>query len=394
MPDQDPEKQPTGATQGTPVKKKRSRWRALGIFLLLVIGVLIAARLALPSVLQWYVNRTIDQNPLYDGKIGDIDVHLWRGAYTIRDIRLVKTTGNVPVPFFASPRVDLAIQWDAILHGKLVGRILIDKPELNFVDAPDAAQAQTGEGGPWLQIIRDLFPFKINRANVIDGSIHFRTFHSEKPVDVYLSHLDSTIDNLTNIRDETSPLVSTITAQGMVMDQANFQFNMKLDPFSYHPTFHLALRILGLDVTKINELVRAYGAFDFERGWFDLVIDLDARHGQLEGYVKPLFRDLVVISLQDVKEDNALQLFWEALVGTVAGVLKNQPRDQFGTLIPIRGNIETGARTDILASVGNVLRNAFIRAYLPKLQNGRQDVDGLEFGPPSIEDPVSFQDQP
>jgi hypothetical protein len=377
-----------------PGKKHRSRWRAFGIFLLLVVCVLIATRLALPSVLRWYVNRTIDQNPLYDGKIGDIEVNLWRGAYSIRDIRLIKTTGDVPVPFFASPRVDLAIQWDALLHGKMVGRFLAEKPELNFVDAPDTSDTQTGAGGPWLKIINDLFPFKINRAQVTDGSIHFRTFQSEKPVDVYLSHLDATIDNLTNIRDEISPLISTVTAQGMVMDQANFQFNMKLNPFSYKPTFHLALRVLGLDVTKINELARTYGAFDFERGWFDLVVDLNVNHGLVEGYVKPLFRNLVVISLQDVKEDNALQLFWEALVGTVTGVLKNPPRDQFGTLIPVRGEVESGPRTDILATVGNVLRNAFIRAYLPKLQNGGRDVEGLQFGPPSIEEGVSINDQP
>jgi hypothetical protein len=63
------------------------------------------------------VNRTIDQSPLYDGEIGDIDVHLWRGAYAIRDIRLDKTTGSVPVPLFACRRVDLAIQWDALLAG-------------------------------------------------------------------------------------------------------------------------------------------------------------------------------------------------------------------------------------------------------------------------------------
>ena len=37
----------------------------------------------------------------YQGKVGEIDVHLWRGAYSIRDVRLVKMTGNVPVPFFS-----------------------------------------------------------------------------------------------------------------------------------------------------------------------------------------------------------------------------------------------------------------------------------------------------
>src|SRR6185503_19080421 len=119
-----------GEATAKPAKRRRSRWRILGIAFLILIALLVAARLAMPSAIRRYVNRTIDQNPLYDGEIGDIDVHLWRGAYTIKDIRLVKTTGNVPVPLFASKQVDLAIEWHALLNRKVVGRIAIEEPEL------------------------------------------------------------------------------------------------------------------------------------------------------------------------------------------------------------------------------------------------------------------------
>ena len=176
---------------------------------------------------------------------------------------------------------------------------------INFVDSPSAGDSQTGAGGPWLQMIRDLFPFKINSAVVQDGSIHFRTFTSQKPVDVYISQLQASIDNLTNIRNETKPLVSTVQATGLVMDQAKLDYKMTLDPFSYRPTFHMALRLLGLDVTRLNDLALTYGKFDFKGGWLDLVIESDSKEGQLTGYVKPLFRNLRVFSLaKDVKQDN------------------------------------------------------------------------------------------
>ena len=97
-------------------KKRRSRWRVFGVVLLVLVVILGIGRAMMPTAVRWYVNRTIDKNPLYEGKIGDIDIHLWRGAYTIHDIRLLKTTGNVPVPFFSAKQLDLAIEWDAILH--------------------------------------------------------------------------------------------------------------------------------------------------------------------------------------------------------------------------------------------------------------------------------------
>ena len=386
---------PQSASKPIKRPKRRRRWlRRIGITFLLILGLLIILRPMMPWAVRWYVNRTLDQSPIYQGKIGDVELHLWRGAYSIRDIRLVKMTGNVPVPLFSAPRVEFAMQWDALVHGRLVGRVLMERPELNFVDAPDPAESQSGAGGPWLQIIRDLFPFKINRAEVRNGSIHFRTYATPEPVDVYLGHLDATVDNLTNIQDQTTPLLTTVSATALAMGQAKFEYQMKLDPFSYRPTFHMTTRLLGLDVTKINDMAMAYGAFDFKRGWFDLVIEVDAKEGLLSGYVKPLFRNLKLFSLkQDIKEDDVPRFFWQAVLNVTAFVFKNQSRDQFGTLIPFRG--EVGAtNTDVLATIGNVLRNAFVRAYLPRLQNGGLDADGLQFEAPATDAPISVGDQP
>jgi hypothetical protein len=366
------------------------------VFVVLVLVALLGiGRAFLPWGVRNYVNRTLDRNPLYSGTIGQVHIQLLRGAYSIQDVRISKTTGNVPVPFFSARRVNFAIQWNALLHRKLVGQVRMEEAELNFVDAPSEGETQTGGGAPWLQMIKDLFPFKINSAVIKDSSIHFRAYKTEKPVDVYLSHLDATIDNLTNIRDDVTPLVSTVQAKALLMDQAKLDYKMTLDPFSYKPTFHMAMRLLGLDVTKINDLALAYGKFDFKRGWFDLVIETDSKEGQVTGYVKPLFRNLKVFSLkQDIKEDNVLQFFWQALVGGVTSLFKNHSRDQFGTLIPFTANASGATSTDILATVGNILRNAFVRAYLPRLENGQEAVDGLNFEPPDFTDPVSVGDSP
>jgi hypothetical protein len=388
-------REPLGSASENPgIKpKRRHGWRGIGFILITLLILAAVGRAILPWAVRDYVNRTLDGNPLYSGKIGDVNIHLWRGAYSIDDIRLNKTTGDVPVPLFSAKRVDFALQWNALLHGRIVGRVLMNQPQVNFVDAPTEQDSQTGVGGPWLAIIRDLFPFTINSAVLHEGSAHFRTYQSSQPVDVYLSNLEASIDNLGNITGETAPLPATVQAAAMAMDQAKFEFKMTLDPFSYRPTFHLALRLLGLDVTKINDLAVSYGKFDFKRGWFDVVLEADAKEGQLTGYVKPLFRDLKVFSLkQDVKEDNVLRFFWQALVGGVTTVLKNQPRNQFGTLIPFSGDLSGATTANILATIGNLLRNAFVRAYLPRLEGG-QNVRELKFEAPDFTDAISTSDQ-
>jgi hypothetical protein len=180
-----------------------------------------------------------------------------------------------------------------------------------------------------------------------------------------------------------------VSVKALAMDHARVEYEMKLDPFSYRPTFQLAVRLLGLDVTRTNALARAYGNFDFEHGWFDLVMELDSKEGAVTGYVKPLFRDLKIF---DPRKDSAnpLQMFWEALVGIAASVFRNPARNQVGTLVPLNGSIEN-PDTDYLSAIGNLLRNAFVRAYLPKFRGTANEIEGLKFEPGSVTDPEALR---
>ncbi len=147
----------------------RHRWRGLLLVLLLLVLVASTGRALLPSLVRDYVNRTLDRNLLYEGRIGDVQLHLLRGAYSIQEVHITQRTGNVPVPLLTAKDVDFSVQWNALVHGRLVGEFALIEPELNFVAGSEESKSQTGSGGPWLEMIRDLFPFQINRAVVQEG---------------------------------------------------------------------------------------------------------------------------------------------------------------------------------------------------------------------------------
>ncbi|MDQ2919768.1 MAG: hypothetical protein M3R10_07835 [Verrucomicrobiota bacterium] len=118
-------------------------------FLIVLAVLLIIVRILLPFWVRDYVNKTLDHLDDYHGHVEDVDLALWRGAYKIRQIKIVKTSGDVPVPFFSAPVIDLSVQWLALFHGSLVGEINFVRPELNFVNAPDKADSQVGLEEPW-----------------------------------------------------------------------------------------------------------------------------------------------------------------------------------------------------------------------------------------------------
>src|SRR5690349_19037679 len=96
-------------------RKKLTRKRKIVyIIIASLVVLLIAFRIALPYILLRYVNRQLTRIDGYRGHVEDIDVALYRGAYVIKDIRLDKTGGKIPVPFFKADKIDLSIQWNAL----------------------------------------------------------------------------------------------------------------------------------------------------------------------------------------------------------------------------------------------------------------------------------------
>ena len=113
--------------------KRRYSWplRALLILVLLVL----TAQLALPWLIRDYLNDKLTDMGDYRGHIADIDLAWWRGAYRINDLRIVKSSGDVPVPLLDAPLIDLAVSWQALLSERaVVAEVFFERPQLNFVD--------------------------------------------------------------------------------------------------------------------------------------------------------------------------------------------------------------------------------------------------------------------
>ena len=350
-------------------RKVRTRWqkfsRVTQIVIVSLVVLVVALRLALPWILKSYVNHQLAKIPDYKGSVSGIDVHLWRGAYTIKGLRLDKTTGKVPVPFVSTPAMDLSVQWHELFHGSVVGEVTVEKPQINFVAGPTKEESQTGAKQGWDKTLESLFPFKINRFDVNDADLRFRDFSQTPKVDIYAHHLYASATNLSNARAVGDQLPGGLHAHGKTIGEGEFDIHLRMNPMVPQPTFKLAAAITNMNLVALNDSLRAYGKFDVERGNFSLYTEVAAADGRYEGYLKPLFENLDIFDWQKERGKNILEKFWQAIVAGVAQVFKNQPKDRLATKVPISGTFEK-ANVDIWATVGGILKNAFVRALLPK----------------------------
>jgi uncharacterized protein involved in outer membrane biogenesis len=146
-----------------------------------------------------YVNRKLSEIHGYRAHVAAVTLHMWRGAYQIHNLDVVKTNGDVPVPFFSAPLIDFNVQWKALIFERsFVGEIQLYRPKMNLVNGPTEASRQAPVDEPWAQKIKQLYPLKINRFSVQDGQVHYRDFSKRLKVDVAVDHVQMVATNLTN----------------------------------------------------------------------------------------------------------------------------------------------------------------------------------------------------
>lgn len=329
------------------------------------VAVLIGVRAALPGWIADHLNRRMERLGDYRGHLESVDLRLYRGAYRINELVIEKRGGEVPVPLLRAPRIELSISWRDLLHGALVGRALFVRPEVNFVDGGERGEDQSGRGVGWRQRLEQLFPFRLDRLEVRDGVVAFRNLFSDPPVALRAESVNGSIRNLTNVYDAKGRRDAALDVRAVMFGGAPAEAQARFDPFGSLRDFELRLRVTGVDLTQLNALARAYARLDMASGRGDFVMELEAVDGRLDGYAKPLFKDLEILDWEqdvDRNEDNPVELLWESLSAAITELFKNRPADQFATRIPIQGRIDS-ADADALDAIAGIVRNAFVKAY-------------------------------
>lgn len=130
------------------------------------------------------------------------------------------------------------------------------------------------------------------------------------------------------------------------------------------PDFDVGVRIVDTDMRAMNDLLRAHGKFDVVGGLFSFFTELKVKDRTVTGYVKPLFRNLDVYDKRQDKEKGLFRKLYEGLIGGVAKLLENVPRDEVATKAEVHGTIDQPKASTIQVVV-RLVQNAFFKAILP-----------------------------
>ena len=179
----------------------------------------------------------------------------------------------------------------------------------------------------------------------------------------FFSDIDLTVKNFSNHFSE-GPATARATAK--FMGTGKTELTATFRPENNGPDFDLDARIDDTDMRPMNDMLRAYGKFDVARGLFSFYSELHVKNRQVNGYVKPLFRDMKVYDKRKDAEKSAFKKLYLKLIGGLSKLLENRtPRKEIATRTRIQGELGGGTKIGTWEAIANIVRNAFFRAILP-----------------------------
>jgi hypothetical protein len=263
--------------------------------------------------------------------------------------------------------LQLALQWRALWHGSIVGQAHFYHAQLNLVQSDDDSERQLGNDNDWNKTLSGLFPFSFNEITAQDSVVRFRAPGIERKEALVLHDIQFSLRNLTNVFKSDQAAYANFDLHGRALGQGALQINGKLNPAEKTPTFEVAAELKEVALPELNPWLDTYAGINAESGIFSVYSEFAAAKGKFEGYVKPIAKDIKVATPPE-KKSNIFHRVWTGLVQIATALFKNQPQDQLATRVPFSGTIDN-PNADVLATVINILRNAFISAFSNSLEH-------------------------
>jgi hypothetical protein len=203
---------------------------------------------------------------------------------------------------------------------------------------------------------------KLNQIDIQRSRLGFINKAVTPEYQLFFTDANIRVENLSNQSAEGRAVG---TFAGNFMDSGRTVVNVAFQPKAKRGgDLDVQVRVDGTDMASLNPLLLNAANFDVKEGSFSLYSEARVRDGQVNGYIKPMFKDLDVYDAEKDANKSFGQKLKQGLIGAVAWVLSNRPRNEVATTIALTGPIDSPQYSTWEAFVG-MLRNAFIQAITP-----------------------------
>jgi len=329
----------------------------------LIIGILIA----LPSIIKAQINKALQTQPKYSGKVSRVQVQLIRGKVIIHELIFHKPQSvddNLRIDLLA-PHIICTFRWRQLLRRKLDLTIIVEKPLIGITSLSSTKPEREDTNQAMILSLKEplssMMPFTVD-AKIYNGAVKF-VKSGDPDFVTEITGLEVSVDQFNN-QKATQPCSINITG---ILYEGKAVINSMLYPMASALQLNADLEIRSVNLVLLNDLFRKFAKIDLNKGTLDVDSQISVNDNMFKGHITPILKDLDFIGAED-RNDNIFRRIWERIVAAGVQLLQNNREDQLASRIPIEGRLDD-PKINIPAMIGEILKNAFFKPLRPSLEN-------------------------
>jgi uncharacterized protein DUF748 len=239
----------------------RRRWIVAAVALVVLAGLASAVALFfIDEPLRRYTEAKMNARLKgYTVTIGALHFSPINFSLELRDTVIVQNEHPDP-PVANIERLYASVHWRALLSGRVVGDILIDRPVV-FLDLPKARQ-EISDPTPvkdkgWQDALQAIYPLKINELRISRGDITYRDDGPFKPLRV--QGLEVKASNIRNVHSEAGVYPSPLELTAHVFERGSVSAKGWADFLAEpHAAFMADITLEGIELDYFKPITGRY----------------------------------------------------------------------------------------------------------------------------------------
>lgn len=302
---------------------------------LVVVLILTVIRMTLPIVLLAGFNYAL-KNKIedYAGKAQDLDLAIFNGAFTLKDIHL-EYRKKPEILKVDIDSVKCNLSWQDLFNKKVYAVIQINQLAVLITELPPQKQPQP-EDLTFKEIRKKLAELKwstqLNKFELRNASFKFIFPKAKIPFSV--SNIDAAIYNL-HFSPYKEWQLANFTLRGLLQGQGEFKLDGRIQPLALPPMADINFAMTDFDLKTLNGLMLEVLPLDITRGKLSAYIEGASEKNFSNGYAKIFFDDVdVVENKQKFKSGRHVLIEFGTAIGN--WVLKNAKEKTLAVKVPFK----------------------------------------------------------
>jgi hypothetical protein len=244
--------------------------------------------------------------------------------------------------------------------------VLLDSLRMDYVTSRATKAVEKEHGKKAVKLakrVRDApkLMLQMDSLKVTNGQIGFVNEAVSPTYRLFLSNASLDLQNLSNQGDQGR---STFKARGAFMGHGTTTVSGGARPTAVPADFNVILKMDDAQLPALNGFLKAHTGVDVAEGQFSVYTEIKVQNGRVEGYVKPLIKNLKIYGREKDREKPFGKRVKLHVLQILADLFRNHTTQAVATVARISGPTND-PKTNQWEAIRKLIGNGFSRAILP-----------------------------